>query len=161
MKNVFFLLLTSVVLYSCSLEGSCDRFNIDSFELITGLDVPPTIHVNCFEDEKYRTSAFSLDQEELADSDRYGDIEGYADYYEFSKNLQPFIINDLSIGRDINAISNSSPIYFKEGEGENYLWRAVIIPTANELILEIERKDASHHNGDSNNNGDTNSKSKN
>lgn len=144
MKNIFFVLLASVVLYSCGIKGSCDRFNIDSLELITGLDVPPTLHVNCFEDERYRTSAFTLDEEALAKSDRYGNIEGYSDYFEFSRNRQPVILNDISIGRDINAISNSGPVYFKEGESETYLWRAVVIPTANELIIEIERKDASH-----------------
>lgn len=152
MKNIVFLFLASVALYSCSLEGSCDRFNIDSLELITGLDVPPTLHVNCFEDEKYRTSAFTLDDEALSNSDRYGDIEGYSDYFEFSRNRQPFILNDISIGRDINAISNSGAVYFKEGEGKSYIWRAVVIPSANELIIEIERKDGSNgSSGDSGN----------
>ncbi|MGK0390050.1 MAG: hypothetical protein ACI94Y_002801 [Maribacter sp.] len=139
MKNIFFLFLAAIALSSCSMKGSCDSFNIDSFKIITGLDVPPILHVNCFEDQKYKTSAFTLDEEALSGSDRYGDIEGYADYFEFSRNRQPFIINDISTGRDINAISNSGPVYFKEGESQTYLWRAMIIPSVNELILEIER----------------------
>lgn len=140
MKKICTFALLSILLYSCNLTGSCDRFNIDSYELITGLDVPKTIHVDCFEDYKYRTSMFALDPKGLSDDDRYGDIEGYANYFNFERDRQPVIMNDISIGRDVNAISNQGAVYFKEGESKSYLWRAVVIPAIGELIIEVERK---------------------
>lgn len=124
---------------ACNNMGSCDRFNIDSYELITGLDVPKVSHVNCFEDGKYRTTAFTLDPRGLTESS-YGDIEGYTDRFNFDRNRQPVIMQDISIGRDMAAIANQGAVYFKEGESKSYIWRAVIIPTAMELIVEVERK---------------------
>jgi len=140
MKKILIFSLLSILLYSCNIQGSCDRFNIDSYELITGLDVPKTLHVDCFEDYKYRTSVFALDPQGLMDDDRYGDIEGYSDYFNFDRNRQPVIMNDVSIGRDVSGISNQGAVYFKEGENKSYLWRAVVIPAVMELIIEIERK---------------------
>lgn len=140
MKKIFIFSFLSILFYSCNIQGSCGQFNIDSYELITGLDVPKTTHVDCFEDDKYRTSVFSLDVDALEASERYGGIEGYSTYFNFDRNRRPIIMNDISIGRDLNAIVNRGAVYFKEGESKSYFWRAVVIPSATELILEIERK---------------------
>ncbi len=136
MKNGFYLLVV-LVLSSCSNMGSCDRFNIDSYELMTGLDVPKVTHVNCFEDERYRTTAFSLDNDNLADSERYGNIEGYYNYFNFS-SAQVAFTNDQSVGVDLSTMDS---VLYRSGESKNHYWRAAVVPSSSLLVLEAERKD--------------------
>lgn len=104
MKTPFllFLLTFTIGLTSCSDECS---FNIDRFELLTGIDIPKVKNSDCQCDDQANISYFILDIDELKNTS-YLDLEGYAARFQFEakKNLVMMEETAADTGFDSNRM---------------------------------------------------------
>ncbi len=139
MKNLFYL-FPIFLLLSCSPKANCDHSNIESYEKITGIDIPEVLDVDCFQERKYRTSVFQLDTKALNANEKYKGIVGYIEHFKLRDDEQPIIINSIAVGRDLFAIFQKTDVYSKRGSSADYNWSFVLIPTINEIIVEVELK---------------------
>ncbi len=139
MKN-YAIILCLFLYASCKPKGTCEHFNIDSYEMITGIDIPPVVDVTCHQERKFRTSVFKLNEKELKKNEKYKGMMGYLKYFDFSDKEQPIIQHDIAVGRDLYNMTQKVNVYSKTGETENYNWSFVVIPKTFELMVEVEHK---------------------
>ena len=104
MKTPFLLGLLALTLVLSSCSDEC-RFNIDRFELLTGVDIPKVKNSDCQCDNQANTSYFIIDIDELKNTS-YLDLEGYAARYQFEAKKQLMIMGETAAdaGFDRNRI---------------------------------------------------------
>lgn len=87
MKTPFLLFLLTFTFGLSSCSDECN-FNIDRFELLTGIDIPKVKNSDCPCDDQANISSFIIDFDELNNTS-YLDLEGYAARFQFEakKNL--------------------------------------------------------------------------
>lgn len=78
-------LMISVVFSGCIGSGSCNQFNIDSFELTAGINIPKVTDVDCFENDTLRISIFYIDIENASFLSRYKNMTGYVNEYKMER----------------------------------------------------------------------------
>lgn len=87
MKRLFFkaLVLFYLVISGCIGGGSCEQFNIDSFEITSGMNIPKVTSVDCFENDSLRISLFYLNTENPDFLERYKTMSGYVSNYNMTR----------------------------------------------------------------------------
>jgi hypothetical protein len=98
------LLLFGLALLLSACKDQCS-FNIDRYELLTGVDIPKTKKADCRCDDQANISYFLLEIDDLKNTS-YLDLEGYAARYQFEakKNFEIMGENEADAGFDSNRM---------------------------------------------------------
>lgn len=138
-------LLISLSLFSgCLIESSnCNQFNIDSFELITGFDIPKITAVECFENDSIRTSFFYLDVDHPRFIKSYQTVSGYRNRFEMPAGETitniPFLAPEI-IPENLQAPPESMAYLKKGTRRDGRKWQVTLFEESKLLIAEIETK---------------------
>ena len=134
------LLILILAAPACSDLPGCEQFDIDAYERITKVNLPPAASADCREEGPARLTLFQLDT--LTDDPwhRFGTREGFLTRY----NLQQA---DASVLKDYFPSLTGDPrlptqglIYFKSTLQDDYRYKAALLPGQNILIMEVVRK---------------------
>lgn len=141
MLRLFTLLGLFLFLHSCAEWSSCESFNIDSFEIRTGLDIPKVTSVECFSDKQVRISLFDLDYTNEAFLKSYQTSEGYIQRFQFSKTdhsiLETLQGKTLAETQLLNLTANQE-YYVREGKNKDKSWKTVLVKDKGILIAEMQ-----------------------
>lgn len=98
------LLLLALALFLGACKDQCS-FNIDRYELLTGVDIPKTKKADCRCDDYANISYFLIDIDDLKNTS-YHDLEGYASKFQFEarKNLSMMGENEGDAHFDSNRM---------------------------------------------------------
>ncbi|MFK7947682.1 MAG: hypothetical protein AB8G11_08835 [Saprospiraceae bacterium] len=118
MKKILFSLLLIIIFVACD---DCE-FTIDSYEVLTGMDIPKTTRVDCEYDSerKIKITVFELEMANF-------NIEEYAAKYDFQLVATDYEVDfegmDLLFGDDTEFPPNKQ-LYIRKGRnkknGKNY-----------------------------------------
>lgn len=138
--KLIFPLLLIVLLSSCIGDGSCEAFNIDSFELTSGIDIPKVSDVECYSNDSLRISVFYLDTQNRRFLKRYKTTKGYIEKYNMDALGTPAVLPLRA-----NSLLTSPPdlsgaqLYAMEGHSrKGRYWKCLVAEEKNILIAEIE-----------------------
>ena len=108
------LLFFGLALLLSACQDQCS-FNIDRYELLTGVDIPKTKNTDCQCDESANISYFIIDIEALKNTS-YLDLVGYASHFNFEakKNLVMMGESEADAGFD------SHRMLVKENKAEGW-----------------------------------------
>lgn len=108
------LLLLGLTLFLGACKDQCS-FNIDRYELLTGVDIPKTKKADCRCDDQANTSYFLIAVDDLKNTS-YLDLEGYAARFKFEAKKNFEIMGET----DSDAGFDSHRMLVKENQEEGW-----------------------------------------
>lgn len=139
---LFLLSLFLITASGCIGSGSCEQFNIDSFEITSGMNIPKVTSVDCFANDSLRISLFYLDLSNSTFQERYGTMGGYADNYKMEPikgDLYSSIKGELLLPKGIDLACET----YHEVSGttkKGRYWKYLVCKEKNLLICEMNTK---------------------
>ena len=141
-KNLFVVTLTLFLLQSCANWGNCEQFNIDSYEIITGVDIPKVQDANCFSNDSVRITIFQIDFQAPEVQKHYQSPQEYASNYQFetlsASQTDTFEGLGLLEGWTPPNADNQT-VFVKNGNSKKYAWNLLMTPDRGELIVEVKK----------------------
>ena len=141
-KSRLYLIFCLFLTQSCSGWVSCEQLNIDSYEIITGVDIPKVQDANCFSNDLTRITVFQIDFLAQEVKNHYRDLQDYAVAYRFqeisSNQFEP--LDGFSLIEDWNfPLADNQTLFIKKGSSKKYDWNLILVPETSELIVEVKR----------------------
>jgi len=134
--STLIVMILSVGLVSCldiRNYKDCDRFVIDSYEIMSGIDIPKQTNSKCHYDEKnhIRIGIYTIKQTHDF-IEKYGLKELTADH----DNL--LWAQEFLVAQEAMVPVAANKLFKKQGDGEEYKWQCLLDRDSGKMWLEVQ-----------------------